>query len=102
MEDEKGLLERLQTMDEGAKKIYVIAGAAVVMSIIVFVWLTWFSNMNTLAFVPGSQDELATVSANPPSEFSAWQSIRSAAGVVGEKLKDLFGMRKEYIIQPEQ
>lgn len=101
--EEKGLLERLQGMDEGTKKVYVIASTAVTMSVIVFVWLTWFNTIDTLALVPGAQsDNLATVSANPPGEFSAWQSMRSVAGAVGEKLRGLFGTRKEYIIEPEK
>ena len=106
--EHKGLLARLQEADEGVKKLWIIAGTAVVMFVIVGAWLTWFNNLDTLAGVP----VVATGPASAPaaeSGFSFLATVRTGAGaLVGRVmggirgLGNLLNIPREYIVKPPQ
>ncbi len=95
---DKSWLQKLQEADEHVKNIYVLAGSLVVMSLIVFVWLTWFNNVPSLA---SAGENSATVTANS-SGFSFFESLKAMGASVGEYLGGLLGTSKEYIIRPGQ
>lgn len=76
----KGLLEKLQSADEAAKKRYVVIASAVVMVVVLWLWLGYFNNLITR--------ESPAVAANQPSFFT---TMKRGAGIVYQGFIDAIG-----------
>jgi len=94
----KSFLTQLQEANEDTKNLWIIAGTSVVMLVIVFVWLTWFNNLNTLAGVPGGSGTANIGGVAPDNGFSLWQSVKAGISELG----GIFQTSREYIIKPQE
>jgi len=92
-----GWLHKLQESDRSAKKMYLVAGTILAMTVIVSIWLTWF---NPVDLRSGLTDDsaLANVSGQGDGGFSLWQSVQAGLQSLGGVI-----MRpREYIVKPPQ
>jgi hypothetical protein len=95
----KNFLERLQAADEDTKRAWTVAGAMVVMGVILFVWLAFFSGSPNAG--------TATVSAVPANPgFSLWETATGMIGALADavgrfagNIGGIVGAPKEYIIK---
>jgi len=91
-----GWLHKLQESDQSAKKMYLIAGTIIMMTLIVSMWLAWFNPIN-LQTGAGTTNETANISQSGNQDFSLWQSVKSGFGSFGH----IIMKPREYIVKPQ-
>ncbi|MEY4731840.1 MAG: hypothetical protein RL681_786 [Candidatus Parcubacteria bacterium] len=102
------VLERVRNAGDDVKMSVVVVGTTGMFLMILFVWLTWFNTIGTLAETPGT--ELANVSASADGNgFSVWESIKAGkSALVGGIMNGVRGLGgvlnapRKYIIEPER
>ena len=99
----KDFLEKLQAADEETKKRIIVVATAVIMTLIIFVWLSYFNNLVDVA-----NEEPAAEVAVREEESSFFRSLGSGTaslfrGFTGmiRSFADGLGSR-EYVITPEK
>jgi hypothetical protein len=89
----ENILERIQSAEEGTKRLYIIAGTIFAMTLIVTVWLAYFSPLGQVPQAP----QVAAVGAIGEREgFSFWESVRGALG----SIRDAVRGGRDYPIEP--
>lgn len=120
MEESKGFIEKLQSLDGPAKNKVLIVATAVVMVIVIYFWLAYFNNLIAGVSQPAPVAEnLAAENAVPmqtQAQTSAgggsvgtWDSFKSAAAFiygefmnVAHGLSDILQAPRQYIVNPPQ
>ena len=76
----KLFIEKIRNSDEAVKKRWVIALSAAVMTLVVFVWLSYMS------ILVGPVQEASSDTAKPQSEF--WAVMKNGLGILTNLTKD--------------
>ncbi|MBI2623264.1 MAG: hypothetical protein HYW65_01655 [Candidatus Liptonbacteria bacterium] len=97
----EGFLKRLQGADATTKRRVLIAGSAVAMVVVLYVWLVYFNNL--LADAGGAR----TAGAGEETGASFWATMRRGSAVLYDNVADAFGRigellkgSREYIVKP--
>lgn len=102
----RDMLARAQNASDEVKMGIVIVGTTSVFLVILFVWLTWFNTIGTVA--GGQTTSLANMSGSPDDPgFSAWESVKAGGnalfGGIMNGIRGLGGVLnapRKYIIEP--
>ncbi len=87
-------LESLRAADDDRKKGWVVILTTVMMLMIVFIWLTWFNNLNV-----SNSNTTATIGTEPQDHgFSFFESLKLSFNAFRQK----FAAPRDYIIKPNQ
>jgi hypothetical protein len=113
MPHQKGFLEELQSMDEGAKKRVLIISTIVIMIIVVGIWLVYFNTivgMNSAGDVsqattttPGAIAIAVVPTTTIPAAggVGLWQNIENGFVSVFRSIANIFSGPSNYKIQPQ-
>ncbi|OGY99730.1 MAG: hypothetical protein A2945_01885 [Candidatus Liptonbacteria bacterium RIFCSPLOWO2_01_FULL_52_25] len=106
MDQPKSFLEKLQSSDEVTKQRWLVGSAAIIMTIVVFLWLAYFNS-----FVIGPRSGVP-VEPGPAAEGSSATflgTMKNGASVLYDgfwgklrALGDILEKPREYIIKPPQ
>lgn len=95
------ILEKIQNLDEAAKRRLMFVVTPVIMAVVIFTWLAYFNNIVANSMYAAAE--------NPQdgSGFTFLQTMKNGAAVVYEsfagKLRgfgDVLSSPREYIVQP--
>ena len=101
-------LERVRNASDEMKMSVLIVGTTSAFLVVLFVWLTWFNTIGTVAGTQGT--ELANVSGSAEGHgFSVWESMKTgSAALFGGVMNGIRGLGgvlnapRKYIIDPEE
>ncbi len=106
MDQPKNFLEKLQSSDEATKQRWLVGSAAVIMTIVVFLWLAYF---NSFVIGPQNAAPVSPGSGVGGDRITFWGTMKNGASVIYNgflgKLRafgDILKQPREYIIKPPQ
>ena len=128
MEQQKGFLERLQSLDESTKHKILIGATAVIMIVVVYFWLAYFNSIvvnlsaqpvaasggaaqtgstaqNAPAATTAAPAESATQSPTPAASgggTSIWHNIGAGFMSLVHGFGNIFQSQGQYTVQPQQ
>jgi hypothetical protein len=95
-ENKKSFLERLQSLDRSAKRTTLISATAVVVIIVIYVWLGYFSGLVSNVSQPVVSENQPSQTPQAASGSSFWQNIKNGMA----NMIDVLRSPGQYSIKP--
>lgn len=81
--DKKSFLERVRSLDESGKRMVLVGATAIVVAIVIYVWVGYFSGLVSVSQPAVAENQPAQTSSGP----GFWQNLRNGMASIAETLR---------------
>lgn len=93
----KDFLKKIQTGDEGTKRLWLILFSGIAMILVVFFWIKYFNSIAQPVEQPQQQESAQEAG----QSFSFWQTLKAGIGVIFQSIADTFHYTFNKILEPK-